>query len=235
MFLNCNSFSEIACNLVRCAEPTLIDLARMGILHLAFSPVFAKQSAGSLQPVLLIKAQSVGAGTAGLRGKVGPGFNRMNRVTVQQSIQGLCAYLEAMVRHAALYFTSLPQLMRDRCQGRETLPFSYYGQFAGAPGHVRACKDGSNNLRPPHQAPAQLATAGVAIGYDGRRQSREFAELAAGVLLARGIPVHLFSRMVPTPFVPLTVSLLVRTRCIRLAQCILSVCPWWAGVSRPSI
>ena len=33
-------------------------------------------------------------GTAGLRGKMGPGFSRMNAVTVQQSTQGLCRYLE---------------------------------------------------------------------------------------------------------------------------------------------
>ena len=29
------------------------------------------------------------AGTAGLRGKMGPGFNRMNRLVVQQTAQGL--------------------------------------------------------------------------------------------------------------------------------------------------
>lgn len=34
------------------------------------------------------------AGTAGLRGKMGPGFNRMNDVTVQQTSQGLCRYLQ---------------------------------------------------------------------------------------------------------------------------------------------
>lgn len=36
-----------------------------------------------------------GAGTAGLRGLMGPGFNRMNLVTVQQTTQGLCRYLQA--------------------------------------------------------------------------------------------------------------------------------------------
>ena len=32
-------------------------------------------------------------GTAGLRGKMGPGYNRMNVVTVQQTTQGLAMYI----------------------------------------------------------------------------------------------------------------------------------------------
>lgn len=34
------------------------------------------------------------AGTAGLRAKMGPGFNRMNPVTIQQTTQGLLRYLQ---------------------------------------------------------------------------------------------------------------------------------------------
>lgn len=33
-------------------------------------------------------------GTAGLRAKMGPGFNRMNPVTIQQTTQGLLRYLQ---------------------------------------------------------------------------------------------------------------------------------------------
>ena len=33
-------------------------------------------------------------GTAGLRAKMGPGFNRMNPVTIQQTTQGLAKYLQ---------------------------------------------------------------------------------------------------------------------------------------------
>ena len=40
------------------------------------------------------RACRCGAGTAGLRGQMGPGFSRMNRVTVQQTAQGLCRYLQ---------------------------------------------------------------------------------------------------------------------------------------------
>lgn len=34
-------------------------------------------------------------GTAGLRGLMGIGFNRMNEVVVQQTTQGFCRYLQA--------------------------------------------------------------------------------------------------------------------------------------------
>ncbi|KAL6764775.1 phosphoglucomutase [Haematococcus lacustris] len=78
---------------------------------------------------------------------MGPGFNAMNRVTVQQTSQGLAAYLEQQL------------------------------------------------------APDLLSKHGVVIGYDGRHQSRTFAHLAAAVFLQRGMRVHLFSDLVPTPWV----------------------------------
>lgn len=39
----------------------------------------------------------------------------------------------------------------------------------------------------------------VAIGYDGRFDSKRFAEYAANVFIQNGIGVYLFSRVVPTP------------------------------------
>lgn len=42
---------------------------------------------------------------------------------------------------------------------------------------------------------------GVVVGYDGRHNSKRFAELTTAVFLSRDIPVSLFSSMVPTPFV----------------------------------
>lgn len=42
---------------------------------------------------------------------------------------------------------------------------------------------------------------GVLIGYDGRHNSRAFAEDAAGVLLAAGFDVHLIRQEIPTPVV----------------------------------
>ena len=52
---------------------------------------------------------------------------------------------------------------------------------------------------------AALADArerGIVLGYDGRHNSRRYAEVAAATFLAAGFRVHLFSRMVATPFVP---------------------------------
>ncbi|OCT93418.1 glucose 1,6-bisphosphate synthase [Xenopus laevis] len=56
-----------------------------------------------------------------------------------------------------------------------------------------------------------LKKKGLVIGYDTRGQvtsnssSVRFAKLTAAVLLSKGVPVHLFSRYVPTPFVPYAV------------------------------
>src|SRR5689334_25246946 len=71
-------------------------------------------------------------GTAGLRGVIGAGPNRMNRAVVLRTTWGLSRYL---------------------------------GSTAGEDGKKR----------------------GVAIGYDGRRLSREFAEDTACALAAAGI------------------------------------------------
>ena len=43
---------------------------------------------------------------------------------------------------------------------------------------------------------------GLILGYDGRHNSRRYAEIVASVFLGAGFKVHLFSRMVGTPFVP---------------------------------
>ncbi|XP_078071975.1 phosphopentomutase isoform X1 [Mustelus asterias] len=53
---------------------------------------------------------------------------------------------------------------------------------------------------------------GVVIGFDARAHppsgssSQRFARFAATVLVSHGIPVYLFSRIIPTPLVPFTVS-----------------------------
>lgn len=60
------------------------------------------------------------------------------------------------------------------------------------------------------QAPERLRRGGIAVGYDGRHHSREFAALVAAVGASQGVPVWLFSALVPTPFVPTAVQQLVR-------------------------
>jgi len=82
-------------------------------------------------------------GTAGMRGRLGPGPGSMNRALVRMVTAGLGRYLLATVPDAT--------------------------------------------------------TRGVIIGRDGRRGSREFAEEAASVLAALGLPVYLFEGVVATP------------------------------------
>ncbi|WP_286340125.1 phospho-sugar mutase [Ferrimonas sp. YFM] len=84
-------------------------------------------------------------GTAGLRGVVGAGPNRMNRLVIQETATGLARYLLAQ------------------------------------------------------QINAQQR--GVIIGYDGRPDSRQFAENTASVLTGQGIPVYLTVRVAATPLV----------------------------------
>ncbi len=82
-------------------------------------------------------------GTAGLRGILGAGTNRMNIYTVRRATQGLASYILE--------------------QGTEA------------------------------------AKRGVAISYDCRHFSEEFAWEAAGVLAANGIHAYIYSEMQPTP------------------------------------
>ncbi|MCL1127471.1 phospho-sugar mutase [Shewanella surugensis] len=89
-------------------------------------------------------------GTAGLRGIVGAGPMRMNRLVVQQTSAGLGRYLKQQVE--------------------------------------------------------DVESRGVVIGYDGRHDSKLFAEDAAGVLLAMGIKVYLTYQTAPTPLVAFGVT-----------------------------
>ncbi|SFS50734.1 phospho-sugar mutase [Marininema halotolerans] len=79
-------------------------------------------------------------GTAGMRGLIGPGINRMNRYTVRRVTTGLARTLSK----------------QDRLRG-------------------------------------------VAIAYDSRHQSPEFAAEAAGTLATHGINVYLYPSLRPTP------------------------------------
>ena len=80
-------------------------------------------------------------GTAGLRGIIGAGTNRMNQYVVQKATQGLANYI-----------------------------ISEGGQEKG-----------------------------VAIAYDSRRMSPEFADFAALTLAANGIKAYVFESLRPTP------------------------------------
>lgn len=86
--------------------------------------------------------QDLEFGTAGLRGVIGAGTNRMNRYTVSRATKGLADYI--------------------------------LRQEGGA-------------------------ERGVAIAYDSRHMSPEFADIAAGVLNAQGIRAYVFEALRPTP------------------------------------
>lgn len=94
-------------------------------------------------------------GTAGLRGKIGAGTNRMNKYTVALATQGLA---QTIIKH-----------------GKEAMD------------------------------------RGVAIAYDVRWYSDEFAKIAARVLAANGIKAYLFDGIRPTPMLSYTVR---RLNCI---------------------
>ena len=85
-------------------------------------------------------AVSLEFGTAGLRGVIGAGTNRMNIYTVRQATHGLAVYLKKHNKHPK-----------------------------------------------------------VAISYDSRNKSLEFARAAAEVLAANGVKAYLYKTLMPTP------------------------------------
>ncbi|XP_072171272.1 phosphopentomutase-like [Diadema setosum] len=48
----------------------------------------------------------------------------------------------------------------------------------------------------------ECKSRGIVIGYDARHCSQRYAHLTAAIMLHAGIPVYLYSDIVPTPFVP---------------------------------
>ena len=85
-------------------------------------------------------------GTAGLRGVIGAGTNRMNVYTVGQASQGLAAYVNSVTKNGT-----------------------------------------------------------VAIAYDSRIKSEEFAKTTASVFAANGIKVYIYPELVPTPMLSFAV------------------------------
>uniref|UniRef100_H3CJC9 Phosphoglucomutase 2 n=1 Tax=Tetraodon nigroviridis TaxID=99883 RepID=H3CJC9_TETNG len=111
---------------------------------------------GAVEALRKCFASRMEFGTAGLRAAMGAGVSCMNDLTIIQTTQGFCRYLE--------------------------------------------------------ESFGSLKERGVVIGFDARAHppsggsSKRFASLAAAVFISRGVPVHLFSDVTPTPFVPFAVS-----------------------------
>ncbi|CAG5129719.1 unnamed protein product, partial [Candidula unifasciata] len=51
----------------------------------------------------------------------------------------------------------------------------------------------------------QIATSGVVVGFDGRHNSHRWAKIVSTVFVNAGIPVYLFSKMCPTPYVAFSI------------------------------
>ncbi|MCC8105884.1 MAG: phospho-sugar mutase [Clostridiales bacterium] len=109
-------------------------------------------------------------GTAGLRGIIGAGTNRMNKYVVQKATQGLANYINKAC---------------DDPQKRENRVMQNRASHDDA-----ACvRDSQNESR----------TCSVAIAYDSRHMSPEFADFAALTLAANGIKAYVFESLRPTP------------------------------------
>ncbi|HXZ74904.1 MAG TPA: hypothetical protein VEH31_29115, partial [Streptosporangiaceae bacterium] len=140
-------------------------------------------------------------GTAGLRGQMGAGPNRMNRAVVRAATAALAGWLHEHGPGAP------PAADAVRAAGTPAAGTPAAG--APAAGASPAAGAGSGVLRPGGQKrrdgapalPSRGLTAGMAvvIGCDARHRSADFADEAAAVLTGAGIAVHLLPRPNPTP------------------------------------
>ena len=163
-------------------------------------------------------------GTAGLRGALGAGSNRMNRVLVAQAAAGLAAY----VRERA----GMPPLGADH-GGESDRPAEGAASAGGADADTSAdvaaeeapaepeaspddasdsasdaASDGALTEAPSHDAleaegpevPGILDDAPiVVVGYDGRRNSDVFARDSAEIFAGAGLRAIVLPRLLPTP------------------------------------
>ncbi|HLQ57510.1 MAG TPA: phospho-sugar mutase [Streptosporangiaceae bacterium] len=129
-------------------------------------------------------------GTAGLRGAVAAGPNRMNRAVVRAATAALAGWLRARQPNpvdVALSGLGAAQSHIQRVPaGADTGP-------AGA------------DTGPAGAAASAEAGASVVIGCDARHRSDEFADEAARVLAGAGLRVHMLPPRQPTPLLAFAV------------------------------
>ena len=124
-------------------------------------------------------------GTAGLRGQVGAGPNRMNRAVVRAATAALAKWLHQHGPGAAQ--AAAP-------------PAAGASPAAGADiGVLRPGRQKRRNGAPALSSGGSTAGMAVVIGCDARHRSAAFADEAAAVLTGAGIGVHLLPRPNPTP------------------------------------
>ena len=151
-------------------------------------------------------------GTAGLRGALGAGSNRMNRVLVAQAAAGLAAYVRERAGLPAIDEGGTDATARPA--GNAELESDSEHTAGSAPegpvGDTELDGPTADALVQPPAADA-LATAGpetagilddapvVVIGFDGRRNSDVFARDSAEIFAGAGLRAILMPRLLPTP------------------------------------
>lgn len=120
-------------------------------------------------------------GTAGLRGAVAAGPNRMNRAVVRAATAAVAGWLLAPGEAAGGAGT---------VEGVEDVGVVEGASGAGAWEGAGACEG---------------ARGGVVVGCDARHRSAEFLDEVAGVLAGAGIAVHMLPRPCPTPLLAFAV------------------------------
>lgn len=131
-------------------------------------------------------------GTAGLRGELGAGSNRMNRVLVAQAAAGLAAYVLDAWQTDGDASAARTDLAADPAAGTDA---------AGEPAPAPASSDeGSELVDDDTETGAPVAGAPlVVVGYDGRRNSDVFARDSAEIFAGAGLRAVLLPRLLPTP------------------------------------
>lgn len=130
-------------------------------------------------------------GTAGLRAAMGAGVACMNDLTIIQTTQ---------VGSELKYSRTTTNVTRHQVKSL-THQFTHIFVF------TCTCFLSKGFCRYLEESFTDLQARGVVIGYDARAHpasgggSKRFASLAAAVFISRGVPVHLFSDITPTPFV----------------------------------
>ena len=128
-------------------------------------------------------------GTGGLRGVIGAGTNRMNIYTVRKATQGLANYIIKELGSSG-------RGGKDGCVTVEIRQQGILRSESHSQGGIRSeshPQSGTETEKKDAGAPA------VAIAYDSRHMSKEFADEAACCLAANGILAWVFPSLRPTP------------------------------------
>ena len=134
-------------------------------------------------------------GTGGIRGRMGPGPNRLNTRTVGLAAQGLARYVTGMMGRG-------DGEREGAGHDGERVGAEHYGDGQDGDG-LGSASDGERRGGENHRGPVGAHGVGVArsvvVAWDTRRNSETFARETAGVLAANGIEVQIFDGFRSTP------------------------------------